>query len=69
MGITLRAARVNAGMSQKIAAQKIGIAVDTLGKYERGLSFPDVPIIQRIEEVYGVSYKDLIFCPNITIKS
>ena len=69
MGITLRAARVNAGMSQKIAAQKIGIAVDTLGKYERGLSFPDVPIIQRIEEVYGVSYQDLIFCPNITIKS
>lgn len=69
MGITLRAARVNAGMSQKIAAQKIGIAVDTLGKYERGLSFPDVPIIQRIEEVYGVSYNDLIFYPNITIKS
>lgn len=64
MGITLKAARVNKGYTQKNAAVAIGVSVDTLGKYERGLSFPDVPIIKRIETVYGVNYNDLIFLPE-----
>ena len=33
MGMTLKAARVNQGMTQKEAAKKLGISVDTLGKY------------------------------------
>lgn len=65
MEITLKAARVNKGYTQKSAAAAIGISADTLGKYERGLSFPDVPIIKRIEAVYGVNYNDLIFLPEI----
>lgn len=69
MGITLKAARVNVGLNQKEAAKRIGISVDTLGKYERGVSYPDVPIIKNIERVYGIGYSDLIFCPEITIKS
>lgn len=63
MAITLKAARVNKGLSQKDAAKIIGISVDTLGNYERGKCFPDVPVIDRIEKIYGVSYADLIFFP------
>ena len=63
MAITLKSARVNRGLTQVKAAELIGITVDTLSNYERGKSFPDVPIIKRIEEVYGVPYNDLIFFP------
>ena len=64
MAITLKSARVNKGLTQVKAAELIGITVDTLSNYERGKSFPDVPIIKRIEEVYGVPYNDLIFLPT-----
>lgn len=67
MAITLKSARVNAGYTQTEAAKKIGISPDTLSKYERGLSYPDVPVIKRIEEVYGIPYSDLIFCQKITV--
>lgn len=68
MEITLKSARVNKGYTQKQAADLIGITEDTLSNYERGKSFPDVPIIKRIEDVYGVPYANLIFCPQITDK-
>lgn len=64
MPMTLKSARVNKGLTQKQAAEKIGITVDTLSNYERGKSYPDVPVIIRIEQVYGVSYSDLIFLPK-----
>lgn len=63
MPMTLKSARVNKGLTQAQAAEKIGVTVDTLSNYERGKSFPDVPIIQRIEIVYGVPYSELIFLP------
>lgn len=64
MAITLRSARVNKGLTQVKAAELIGITPDTLSNYERGKSYPDVPIIQRMEQVYGVSYSELIFLPT-----
>ena len=62
--MTLKAARVNAGLSRKEAAQKIGVSIDTLGNYERGKSYPDVPILRAIESVYRVPYSDIIFLPQ-----
>lgn len=64
MAITLKSARVNVNLTQEQAAKKIGITKDTLSNYERGKSYPDVLIIKKIEEVYGVSYNDLIFLPR-----
>ena len=67
MAITLRAARVNKDLTQEQAAKLIGITADTLRNYERAKSFPDVPIIKKIEDVYGVEYKDLVFLPSDTV--
>ena len=64
MAITLKSARVNKGLTQVEASKIIGISVETLIKYEAGKTFPDVPIIKRIEEAYGVPYNDLIFLPS-----
>ena len=64
MAITLKAARVNQNLNQKEAAKLLGISVKTLQNYEAGSSFPDVPIIERIERAYHVKYADLIFLPH-----
>lgn len=64
MGITLKAARTNSGLTQKQAAEALGIAVDTLSNYERGKTFPDVPTIKKMEKLYGVTYNDIIFLPK-----
>jgi ribosome-binding protein aMBF1 (putative translation factor) len=63
MPMTLKAARVNKGLNQHKAAQLLGVSVDTLSNYERAKRFPDVPIIKKMEEVYGTTYDDLIFLP------
>lgn len=67
LGITLKSARVNKNLTQAEAAKKLEISVDTLSNYERGKSFPDVPIIKRMEDLYGIPYSDLIFCPDVTV--
>lgn len=63
VAMTLKQARELKGYNQEEAAKLIGISKDTLGNYERGKSYPDVPIIRRIEELYGVPYNRLIFLP------
>lgn len=60
---TLKTAREMKGFTQAEAAKLIGISVDTLGNYERGRSYPDIPILRKIEKIYGVSYEQLIFLP------
>lgn len=62
--LTLKAARVNAGFTQKEAAEKLGISNVTLCNWEKGVSFPDAQQIQKICELYGVSYDNLIFLPQ-----
>ena len=64
MSITLKAARVNKNMTQAEAAKALGIAVDTIRQYEAGNTFPDVPMIRKIEDLYSVSYNDINFFSN-----
>lgn len=61
MKITLKAARVNVGFTQKEAAEKIGVTEYTVFNWEKGRSFPNVKNLKAIEEAYRVSYQDLIF--------
>ena len=63
--ISLKAARVNAGLNQIEAAKCLGISVETLSNYERGRSFPDVIMLKKLEDTYGVNYENLLFfLPN-----
>ena len=64
MQMTLKMARQMKELTQEEAAQRIGVSKDTLGNYERGKSYPDIPVLRKIEEVYGVSYDRLIFLPT-----
>jgi transcriptional regulator with XRE-family HTH domain len=59
--ITLKAARVNANLSQQVAADRIGVAVSTLRNWESGKTFPNQPKIEKICEVYGIPFDVLFF--------
>lgn len=61
MPVSLKAARINKGLTQKEAAERLGISAETLANYENGLSYPNVLVIKRIEAVYGLSYSDITF--------
>lgn len=63
MRVSLKQARELKGLKQSEAAEKIGISADTLGNYERGKSYPDIPVLRKIEEIYGIPYDRLIFLP------
>ena len=62
--ITLEAARVNAGYSQKEAAKKLGVSNVTLSNWERGVSMPKANQIIAICDLYRVPYDMLIFLPE-----
>lgn len=56
---TLASARVNAGLSQKEAAEALGISNKTLCKWENYKAYPGVDMLPKICELYGIPY-DLI---------
>lgn len=62
--MNLKAARVNAGYTQKKAAEMLNVSNKTLCKWENGTSFPNAKKIELICEIYAVSYDDIIFLAN-----
>ena len=64
MKISLAAARVNAGLTQKEAAVMLGVSNRTLGKWENKESFPNAQQIEKICELYVVSYDNINFLPS-----
>ncbi|MBO0458350.1 helix-turn-helix transcriptional regulator [Enterococcus hulanensis] len=61
MKVTLKGLRAMKNWTQKETAKRVGVSVDTWANYEKGKTFPDVPIIKKIEKVFDVSYNDIIF--------
>lgn len=58
--ISLKAARVNANLTQKQAAERLQVCPSTLRSYEEGRTVPDWDVVRRIEHVYGIP-ADYIF--------
>ena len=61
MKVSLAAARVNANLTQSEAAERIGVNRSTLINWENARSYPTIPQIKKIEEVYHCSYDDIFF--------
>lgn len=68
MKITLKALRVNAGLTQKQAASKVGVAPATLIRWEAGKTSPTVQQVADLAELYGCELSD-IFMPSMLTKS
>lgn len=63
MRLTLKTARELCSLNQEEAAKKLNITADTLRNYEKGKSYPDIPMLRKIEKLYHVSYSQIIFLP------
>ena len=61
MSITLKAARVNKNLTQREAAEVMGISVETIKNWEAGRSYPNVIQLKKIEQTYDVSSNDINF--------
>lgn len=62
--ISLKAARVNAGLTIQEAAKALGICRNTLMNYECGKSTPGVKMAQKIEDLYKFPLR-YIFFPDV----
>ena len=59
--MSLAAARKNANLTQAQVAKVLKVARSTIGNWENGVTFPKQPAIEKICELYGVSYDYIRF--------
>lgn len=67
MSITLKAARVNKGLTQRQAAELIGVTAETIGSWETGKRSPNLDKIPSILRTYEVNFDELIFSSKSSI--
>ena len=67
--ITLEAARVNAGYTQKEAAKLMQIGNKTLQNWEKGKCFPDAEKIAKICALYDIPYDAINFLPKRSLRA
>ena len=67
--ITLEAARVNTGRTQKEAAKLLRISNKTLQNWESGKCLPSADKIAEICNLYGISYDNINFLHNRSLKA
>lgn len=69
MKMTMEAARINVGLSQKEAADKLGISRDSLRFYEKYKKSPKIDLAFKMVELYKCKIDDIIFLPKDIAKS
>lgn len=59
--IKLKAARVNKGLTQEQAAKAVKRSVSAIKSWEKGLTFPKQPDIEKLCDLYGIPYDGIDF--------
>lgn len=59
MPITMKAARVNAGIRQADAAKSLGVNAGTLSSWENGKTCPDLRQLAEMCKLYGITPNDI----------
>ena len=59
MKISLKAARVNANLTQQEVADKIGVSKHTIINWERGRTKPKKHILIALSSIYGIDIDNL----------
>ena len=58
--VNLRIRRKSAQLTQAQVAKILGISLSSYTAYERGRSYPTVPNLMKILQLFGVSIEDLL---------
>ena len=58
--IRLKTLRNEKHLSQKKLAEQLGVSQQAICKYEKGLAEPDISMLKRISDLFGVSVDYLI---------
>ena len=61
MRITLKAARVNKGMTQVEVANSLNVTKKTVCSWENGKTMPKLDKIEPLCNLYGVTYDDIVW--------
>jgi len=61
MAISIKAARVNAGLTQVEVAERLNKAKNTIASYEAYTTTPDITIAKAMAELFGMSVDDIIW--------
>ncbi len=61
---TLKALRINKKETQEETAKGVGVSVECWANYEKGLTYPNVLTIKKIENHFGVRYDEIDFLCN-----
>lgn len=67
--ITLKAARINAGLHLEAAAKLIGVSIGTLHNWEKDSTNIKINKVEKIEEVYGYPSDFIFFGKSIEFNS
>lgn len=62
--ITIKAARIIAGFTQKEVGDSINVKKETISSWERGLSEPKISQAYALSALYGRPLDSLIFLPS-----
>lgn len=62
--MSLKAARVNAGLSQKQVATRLKVSNKTVCAWESGKSIPNIQRVNELCGLYNVAIDDINFLPN-----
>ena len=65
MAWSIKAARVNAGMTQKEAAKALGVSETTVIKWENGRAVPLANKFVEMCQLYKVSMDDVFLPPKV----
>ena len=59
LGKKIRALRFKAGLTQEQLAEKLGLGPQAVSKWETGAAMPDISLLPRLAETFGVSIDEL----------
>lgn len=59
-GALMAQARKERGLTQKELAQSLHVSTQAVSKWERGLSFPDVPLLESLSRRLGLTVSELL---------
>lgn len=60
IGEKLKQKRNEAGLSQEVLAEKIGVSRQTVSNWENNRSYPDIGSVLRLSDLYGISLDELL---------